>query len=113
MGKRKGYHLVSIDPKISFWFGVWTSIMLLVASGVINFDGALPAAYVPLITKWCSILGTINSAILTAASGYSSSKPGPLSPAATVSITPTIVKILIATFVLSMLFSTDPASAQT
>ena len=104
---------MTIDPKISFWFGVWTSILLLVASGTINFDGALPAAYVPLITRWCSILGTINSAILTAASGYSSSKPGPLTSAAPPSITPTVVKVLLAAFALSFLLAGgSPAHAR-
>jgi hypothetical protein len=53
---------------------------------------------VPLITRWCSILGTINSAILTAASGYFSSKPGPMVATAPPLITPTIVKILLAAF---------------
>lgn len=103
---------MTIDPKISFWFGVLTSIMLMVASGAINFDGALPAAYVPLVTKWCSILGAINSVVLTAASGYSSSKAGPMT-AAPGPITPTVVKILIAAFVLSVMFLASPASAQT
>jgi hypothetical protein len=105
---------MTIDPRISFYFGIWTSILLLVASGTISFDGALPAAYVPLITKWCAILGAVNSTILTAASGYSSTKPGPLAaPTPPASIPPTIVRILLAAFVLSLfLASGSGAMAQ-
>jgi hypothetical protein len=105
---------MTIDPKVSFYFGVWTSILLLVASGGISFDGVLPVAYVPLITKWCAILGAINSTILTAANGYSSNKTGPLAPLPTSSITPTVVKVLLAAFARSLIFlAPSGAHAQT
>lgn len=85
---------MTIDPRIAFWFGVWTSVLLLVASGTVNLTGALPDLWVPVITKWCAILGAINSTILTAASGYSSNKSGPM-----VSIPAlTVVKILLIAF---------------
>jgi hypothetical protein len=91
---------MTIDPKVSFYFGVWTSILLLVASGGVSFEGVLPAAYVPLITKWCAILGTVNSTILTAANGYSSNKTGPLASSATAAV----VNVLLAAFALSLIF---------
>lgn len=99
-----------IDPRLTFWFGVWTSVLLLVASGTINFTGALPDLWVPIVTKWCGILGAINSTILTAASGYSSSKSGPMIGAPVV--TPTIVRILIAAFALSLFLPSGSAQAQ-
>lgn len=103
---------MSIDPRVAFWFGVWTSILLLVASGTINFTGALPDAWVPIITKWCAILGAINSTILTAASGYSSSKTGPMVNLPSPSSASTVVKILIAAFALSLFLASGPAMAQ-
>lgn len=102
---------MSIDPRFAFYFGVWTSVLLLVASGTINFTGALPELWVPIVTKWCGILGAINSTILTAASGYSSSKPGPMVnlPA---SVTQPAVKILLVAFALSFLVAGGSAQAQ-
>jgi hypothetical protein len=102
---------MTIDPRIAFWFGVWTSILLLIASGTISFEGALPSLYVPLITKWCAILGAINSTILTAASGYSSNRQGPM-VTVPASLTGPVVKILIAAFALSMFLAGNPADAR-
>lgn len=96
-----------IDPKLTFYFGVWTSVLLLVASGTINFTGALPDLWVPIVTKWCGILGAINSTILTAASGYSSNKTGPM-----VSVPATVIKVLIVAFALSFLIGIPSAQAQ-
>jgi hypothetical protein len=103
---------MTIDPRIAFWFGVWTSVLLLVASGTINFTGALPDVYVPIITKWCAILGAINSTILTAATGYSGNKAGPL-VSAPLPPAATVAKILIVAFVLSALLGSGSAQAQT
>lgn len=102
---------MAIDPRVAFYFGVWTSVLLLVASGTINFTGALPDLWVPIVTKWCAILGAVNSTILTAASGYSSNKSGPM---VNVPVNPamTVVKILIAAFVLSMFLAVPSAQAQ-
>jgi hypothetical protein len=104
---------MQIDPKLSFYFGVWTSILLMIASAGVNFfDGALPAAYIPIIVKWCSILGTINSAILTAASGYSSNKFGPMVSAPIAPTAQAVVKVLLVAFALSMFLAGNPAMAQ-
>lgn len=101
---------MTIDPRITFWFGAWTSVLLLVASGTINFTGALPELWVPVVTKWCGILGAINSTILTAASGYSSNKSGPM-VSTPMSFTPTIVKVLLVAFALSFLVASNQAQA--
>ena len=98
---------MSIDPKVAFWFGVLTSILLMIASAGTNFfAGALPAEYIPFIVKWCSILGTINSCVLTAANGYSGPGSGPLVKAVP-SFTPTVVKVLLVAFVLSFLVASN------
>jgi hypothetical protein len=104
---------MSIDPRFVTVFGTWTSILLLIAAaGPQFFDGALPAWLVPMVVKWCAILGAINSCVLTGGSGFSSAKAGPWTNAAP-PIVPTIVKILIAAFVLSLFLPMSEAMAQT
>src|ERR1700694_488671 len=92
-----------------FWFGVWTSILMLVVAGAINFTGAIPDAWVPVVTKWCAIFAAANNAILTAAKfrGYLSAKAAAIVPDAS-----TVAKILIAAFVLSMFLANGSAQAQ-
>ena len=91
-----------IDPRIVYYFGVWTSILLGIASaGTSFFDGALPAAYIPVIVKWCGILGFVNSVILTGGTGFSSSKAGPLvGTSLPPAVPPTIAKGLLIAFAL-------------
>lgn len=104
---------MSLDPRIAFWFGVWTSILLMVASaGTSFFAGALPAMVIPIIVKWCAILGTVNSTILTAASGYSSNKAGPMVSVPVIS-TSGVAKVLIAAFAISMFLAGGSAQAAT
>ena len=67
-----------IDPRISFWFGVWTSILMLIGGGTVNLAHVIPDAWIPTINAWCVLLGAINSAVLTAMHGYSAPKSGPL-----------------------------------
>lgn len=66
-----------ISPKFSFWFGVWTSLIGLVAAGTVQLAG-LPAEWVPLVKTWSLNFVAINNVILTALHGYSSSQAGPL-----------------------------------
>jgi hypothetical protein len=102
-----------IDPKYGFWFGVWTSILMMIAAAGANFfDGALPSWLIPIVVKWCAIFGAINSTILTAASGYSSRTAGPLVSAPTI---PPIVKqiVLLAVMITGLLMlATATADAQ-
>jgi hypothetical protein len=99
-----------IDPRVSFWFGVFTSVLLLIASGTISLEGALPEAWVPVITKWCAILGAINSTILTAASGYSSNKSGPLANGIPAQVAKAL--ILVAMIVIGSIAMMSPSHAQ-
>lgn len=98
---------MTIDPKVTFYFGVWTSVLLMIASAGTNFfAGALPADWIPFIVKWCSILGTVNSCVLTAANGYSGPNAGPLVKVP--NIPQTIARILIFAFAVSFLVSSNP-----
>lgn len=90
-----------IDPRIVTIFGVWTSVLLMISGfGPTFFDGALPPAIATAVVKWASIFGAINSVIMTGGAAFSSSAPGPFVAKPT-SFTPTVVKILLAAFVLS------------
>lgn len=102
---------MQIDPKYSFWFGVWTSILLGLATGAVNLPSTIPHEVAAQITGWCAFFGWINSVILTAMNGYSSNKAGPLTAIAP---TPsTIAKLLLMGLALSFLLAAPPASAQT
>lgn len=107
-----GVPAMQIDPKYSFWFGVYTSILLGLATGAVNLPSTISHDLATQITGWCAFFGWINSVILTAMNGYSSNKSGPLTsilpPAPT-----TVVKVLIAAFALSFLLAASPAMAQT
>lgn len=69
---------MTIDPRIAFWFGVWTFLLL----GLANGSGHLPSTFsketADQIISWAGFLAWINSGVLTAASGYSSSRTGPM-----------------------------------
>lgn len=67
-----------ISPKVSFWFGVWTSVLLLVASGTVGLTNVFPHDWVPYVQGWASFLGAVNSVVLTALHGYSGATSGPL-----------------------------------
>lgn len=55
-----------INPRYSFWFGVWTTILLLVASGTVSLTNVFPDAWVPMIKAWAAL------------HGYSGAQPGPM-----------------------------------
>jgi hypothetical protein len=69
---------MQIDPKFTFWFGALTSILLTIGGGTLKLANVVPDAWIPTLTAWCMFLGTINSYVLTALTGYSSSAKGPL-----------------------------------
>ncbi len=100
-----------IDPRATFWFGVWTNVLLLVASMGIDHAPQVVAQYAPTVQWFCMALYKVNNAVLTALVGLSSTQAGPLIklPA----IPPTIVKILLAAFVLSLFLASSPSFAQT
>ncbi len=69
---------MQIDPKITFWIGVYTSILLGIATGAVHLPSTIAAGVASEITSWCAFCGWVNTVILTALSGYSSSNSGPL-----------------------------------
>jgi hypothetical protein len=101
-----------IDPKAVTIFGMWTSILMMIAAtGQPFFDGALPHAWVPIVTKWCMILAAINSVILTGGSAFSSPKAGPWVSTQPVSVTGAVIKVLLVACALSFLLASNPAVA--
>lgn len=68
---------MQIDPKATFWFGVWTSILLLIASVGVDHAPAEIAQYAPDVQWVCGVLYKVNSVVLTALAGVSSNAAGP------------------------------------
>ena len=105
-----------IDPKFMFWFGVWTNVLMLIAGYSVDHAPAIVAQYAPAVQWLCGVSYKINGVILTAMAALSSSKTGvfvPEAPAASSSsATPTILKVLIAAFLLSAFLFAPPAMAQ-
>jgi len=69
---------MKVDPNISFWLGVITTVVLGIGSGTVSLTHMLPDAWIPTITAWCLFIGFVNSVILTALHGMSSPQSGPL-----------------------------------
>jgi hypothetical protein len=100
-----------IDPKFTFWFGVWTNVLLLVASLGVDQAPHVVAQYAPTVQWFCMAFYKINNAILTGLVGLSSTQAGPLiklpAPSA-----PTIVKVLILAFLPLVLLAGHSAQAE-
>jgi hypothetical protein len=69
---------MKVDPVVTFWLGVVTTITLAVGQGTIHLTGIVPPGWESYITGWAAIVSLVNSTILTALAGVSSSKSGPL-----------------------------------
>lgn len=100
-----------VSNKFSFYFGLWTTILLLIASGSVHLDNVFPANWIPIVTAWSSFLGAINSAILTALNGYASNTAGPLVSKETIDAAKKAAVVLVAIGVAMLLAA--PAMAQT
>ena len=70
--------MIKIPPKLAFGFGILTTIMMLIGGGTVALPLGIPHESADVIKSWCMFLGAINSALLTAAAGYSSAVAGPL-----------------------------------
>ena len=99
-----------IDPKFTFWFGVWTNVLLLVASLGVDQAPHVVAQYAPIVQWFCMTFYKINNAILTALVGLSSTQAGPLIKLPPPSM-PTIVKVLILAFLPLVLLAGHLAQA--
>lgn len=97
-----------IDPKFTFWFGVWTNVLLLVASLGVDQAPHVVAQYAPTVQWFCMALYKINNAVLTGLVGLSSTQAGPL-----IKVPPSsVVKVLIIAFVISLFLPSGSAMAQ-
>lgn len=67
-----------VDPKFTFYLGVWTNLLLFVAGYGVDHAPVLVAQYAPTVQWVCGMLGQANGVILTALVGISSRQPGPL-----------------------------------
>ena len=93
-----------------FWFGVWTSILMLAGAGtVINFSDWFAPELALKIAKACMACAAINNVILTAAKyrGYMNAKIAAALPDAS-----KVAGILIAAFVLSLFLAGNLAHAE-
>lgn len=71
---------MQVDPKFTFWFGVWTNLLLFVAAYGIDHAPALIQQFAPSVQWFCGMIGQANGIVLTAMVGLSSRAPGPLAP---------------------------------
>lgn len=94
-----------IDPKYVFWFGVWTNVLMLVATLGVDQAPPLVAQYAPTVQWVCGFFYKVNSVLLTAASGFSSNKTGPL-------VSVPVKAIIIVAFVIGALLMPSGAHAQ-
>lgn len=69
---------MQVDPKFTFWFGVWTNLLLFIAGYGVEKAPELVAQYAPTVQWLCGLFGQANSVIITALVGVSSTKAGPL-----------------------------------
>ena len=69
---------MQVDPKITFWLGVIVTIATGVGGGTVHLTHMIPDAWIPAVTSWNAFIAFAGSGLLTALSGISSAKSGPL-----------------------------------
>lgn len=67
-----------VDPKFTFWLGVWTNLLLFIAGYGVDQAPAIVAQYAPSVQWFSGVLGQANGILLTALVGLSSKQTGPL-----------------------------------
>jgi hypothetical protein len=75
---------MKIDPIYTFWLGLITTILHGITSGTVHLTGIVPEAYMNTVTAWIGLIVFINMSLMTALTGFSSAKSGPLAPPPTV-----------------------------
>ena len=73
-----------VDPRITFWLGVITTLGQGVASGAVHLSGLIPAETIPYVTAWLGLIVFVNMTVLTAMSGLSAPGPGPIASPPTI-----------------------------
>ncbi len=71
---------MKVDPVVTFWISLFTTIAQGIATGTVHLTGLIPEMYIPVVTGWLGLIVFINMSFLTALSGLSSSRSGPLAP---------------------------------
>jgi hypothetical protein len=67
----------TIDPKVAFWFGLAIFVAGAIASGGTSFlSGAIPAAIIPPLVKWCLIISTLGNGVMTYIAGSNMTNAG-------------------------------------
>jgi hypothetical protein len=75
---------MKVDPVVTFWISLATTIAQGIASGTVHLTGLIPPAYIPVVTGWLGLVVFINMSFLTALTATSSAKPGPLAAPPTI-----------------------------
>ena len=76
---------MKVSPVVTFWISLVTTILQGFATGTVHLTGLVPVEYIPTVTAWIGLCVFINMSFLTALSGFSSNKSGPLAPSPTIS----------------------------
>ena len=71
-----------VDPKARFWIGVLVTAAILISGGTVHLTNAIPAAWIPAATAWCSIIAGLGSAFLTALNAMASTTQSRIASAA-------------------------------
>lgn len=102
-----------IDPKYIMWLGLLVAVEQAIGHGTVSLTNLVPAGWAPYITSWCNFLAFVGTSIMTYQAAVSGPQVGPLIKIDPPTFTPTIVKILIAAFLLSFFVAGNQAQAQT
>lgn len=70
--------MLQVDPKFTFWLGVWTNVLVLIAGYGVDHAPAIVVAYAPSVQWLAGVIAQVNGVVLTALIGISSNKVGPL-----------------------------------
>jgi|SRR5882762_4671804 len=80
-----------IDPKFTFWFGIWTNLLVFIAGYGIDHAPTIIQQYAPSVQWVVGMIAQANGVILTALIGISSSKVGPLVSVPASAIKPAVI----------------------
>lgn len=103
---------MQIDPKFTFWFGVWTNVLILIAGYGVEHAPAVIAAYAPTVQWLAGLASNVNGVVLTALAGASSPRPGPFVAVPPAAIARVLFLALALPFVLGVLLLLMGGSAQ-
>lgn len=101
------------DPKWVFYLGIAVTIETAIGQGSVSLTNVVPASWAPYIVGWCSLLAFIGTAVMTALSGYSSARPGPLTDFPAAAVSPAVkAAMILAVLILGTLIVPTPGHAQ-